>query len=98
MATFHKPTSPYKDTPVKDFFLDILVPRPVPRRAGDREITIEPKFDERPDLLSQELYGTPRLWWVFQLRNMDTIIDPIGDFRAGTQIFIPSQETVRSLL
>lgn len=98
MASFHKTTSPYRDTPVRDFFLDILVPRTIPKRPGDREITIEPKFDERPDLLSQELFGTPRLWWVFQMRNMDIIIDPIGDFKAGTQIIVPSQETARSLL
>lgn len=84
-----KDTSQYTLTPIKDFYLDIWVPRNVPKSDFDNIVIIPPAFDQRPDLMSQDLYGTPRLWWVFAVRNPDLIIDPINDFVAGLQIFVP---------
>lgn len=85
-----KDTSQYLLTPVKNWYLDILVPRTVTATDFDKIIKIPPKYDQRPDLLSQEEYGTPKLWWVFSVRNPDSLIDPIGDFVSGLEIYIPA--------
>jgi hypothetical protein len=89
MAQNSKDTSPYLSTPIKNWYLDLMVPRPVPANDFDRIIIIPPEFDQRPDLLSYQEYGTPRLWWVFAVRNPNLIIDPIGDFVSGLEIYIP---------
>jgi hypothetical protein len=89
MAQNSKDTSQYALTPVKNWWLDLWVPRTVPKSDYDKIIIIPPEFNQRPDLLSQQEYGTPRLWWVFCIRNPDLIIDPINDFVAGLEIYIP---------
>lgn len=85
-----KDTSQYFFTNTTDWYLDLWQPRPVPFSEFDKIIRIPPEYDRRPDLLSQYEYGTPRLWWVFTLRNPDKLIDPIEDFIAGTEIYIPA--------
>lgn len=90
MAANSKPTSQYYTTPIKNFYLDLWEPIPVPTNTSDALIVIPPSFNQRPDLLSQQQYGTPRLWWVFAVRNPDILIDPINDFLAGLQIYVPA--------
>lgn len=90
MAQNSKDTSQYLLTPVKDWYLDIMVSRSVPKSLYDKIIHIPAEYNQRPDLLSQDEYGTPKLWWVFAMRNPDLIIDPIDDFVAGLEIFIPT--------
>jgi len=89
MAQNSKDTSQYLSTPVKNWYLDLWVPRKVSKSEFDNLIVIPPAFDQRPDLLSQQEYGTPALWWVFAVRNPDLIIDPINDFVSGLQIYVP---------
>jgi hypothetical protein len=89
MAANSKVTSPYLLTPVKDWYLDLWVPRIVPKRDYDKIIVIPPEYNQRPDLLSQVEYGTPSLWWVFAVRNPDLILDPINDFISGLEIYVP---------
>ena len=89
MADNSKDTSQYLLTPVKNWYLDLWVPRTVIKSDFDKIIIIPPSFDQRPDLLSQQEYGTPKLWWVFALRNPDLIVDPINDFVSGLEIYIP---------
>ena len=69
MANFHKSSSPYKLTPVKDFYLDLWVPMEVVPQDDDVMVIIAPAHHERPDKLSYSLYGTPGLFWVFWMRN-----------------------------
>lgn len=90
MAQDSKETSQYLLTPVKDWYLDIMVPRSVPKSKFDKIIEIPPAYDQRPDLLSQAEYGTPAMWWVFAVRNPDILIDPINDFVAGLEIYVPA--------
>jgi len=90
MAVNSKITSQYSRTPIKDWHLDLWVPRTVPKRDTDKILIIPPAFNQRPDLLSQQEYGTPRLWWVFAVRNPNLLIDPINDFLAGIEIYIPA--------
>jgi hypothetical protein len=89
MAQNSKDTSQYLSTPIKDWYLDLMVPRKVPKNPFDKIISIPAAYDQRPDLMSQAEYGTPRLWWVFAVRNPDLINDPIQDFVAGLEIYIP---------
>lgn len=90
MASNSKETSQYASTAITDFYLDIWSPIAVSNSPYDQIYTIPAAFDQRPDLLSQQEYGTPAMWWVFTLRNPDLLIDPIQDFVAGLQIYIPS--------
>ena len=89
MAQNSKDTSPYSLTPISNWYLDLWVPRTVPSNTTDSIVTIPPEFNQRPDLMSQQQYGTTRLWWVFAVRNPDLIIDPIDDFVSGLEIYIP---------
>ena len=89
MAQNSKDTSQYLLTPIKNWYLDLWVSRTVPTNDYDKILIIPPAFNQRPDLLSQQEYGTPKLWWVFSLRNPDLIIDPINDFVSGLEIYIP---------
>ena len=90
MAANSKDTSQYLNTPIKDWYLDLWVARSVSKNDYDKILVIPPAFNQRPDLMSQQEYGTPRLWWVFCLRNPDLIIDPIADFVSGLEIYVPS--------
>jgi prophage DNA circulation protein len=56
------------------------------------------KYENRPDLLAYELYGDSALWWVFAVRNKNTIKDPIYDLVAGTKIYIPRLSTLKTNL
>lgn len=90
MATYAN-TSPWFSTKVTQGYLDILSIRPVAAEADDFVYAIEPQYAHRPDLLSYDLYGTSKLWWVFIQRNMDILQDPIYDFVPGVEIYIPKK-------
>jgi alpha-L-fucosidase len=91
-------TSPWHNTLITQDFLDILSIRPVAAEADDFVYVIESQYNYRPDLLSFDLYGTPRLWWVFTQRNMDILQDPIYDFRTGVEIYIPKRSGLFKVL
>lgn len=97
MAEFHKSTSPYKKTPVRDFYLDIWK-QPNISLNDSEEIVIDQRYDRRPDLMAYDTYGTPNLWWVFAVVNKDTLIDPTEDFIAGKKIIVPANNEVSKLL
>lgn len=89
--------SPYSKTPVTDLgYLDILQPQAVPRASDDVLYEITSAYTYRPDLLAHDLYGERRLWWIFAQRNPDVIKDPVYDFVAGTRIFLPQGQFLRS--
>lgn len=98
MSKLNKTTSEYYTTPIRDFYLDLVNKRSIPPNANDRIVVIEAKYEGRPDKFANDYFGTPRLWWVLPTRNMDTLIDPIADFKAGVAIFVPSLETVQDLV
>lgn len=89
MSVTYRRNSVYSQTEFRDFYLDLWQPPEVLATADDLRVTITPAQEFRPDLLSQELYGTPRFWWIFAMRNPDVLIDPINDFVAGVEIFAP---------
>ena len=97
MTNFRK-DSFIKNTQILDgVFLDINKLPQIGVTLSDEQYTIEPAYDQRPDLLAKNLYNNSRLWWVFALRNPDTIKDPLRDFAAGTIIFLPSAGSISAL-
>ena len=87
-------TSPYFETEMRSTYLDVLNPRTLTMEDDDQSYTIERTYAYRPDLLAYDLYGTPRLWWVFAQRNPDQIEDPIYDFKPGVTIQLPKKENL----
>ena len=87
----YKITSPWHDTAMANGYLGNFNIRPVSAEPDDIPYTIDPHYNYRPDLLSQDLYGTPKLWWVFAMRNPEVIKDPIYDLVAGIKIYIPQR-------
>lgn len=101
MPTTYKNTSLYKGVPQRSLFvnyLDRLDAKPIVANTNDLQIIISHEQALRPDLLSNELYGTPEMWWIFPLRNPDILIDPIYDFVAGKEIAAPTKQRAFSLL
>ena len=92
----YSPTSPYSDTLQLSNRLDIYSPRTFAFDKDDVEYRIDSWYENRPDLLSYDLYGTPKLWWVFAVRNPDVIKDSVFDFVAGTVIRIPKQDNLQT--
>jgi hypothetical protein len=98
MASFHDNHSFLKKADVNKFYLGMNNLPKIPKSTADRLYAIESRYENRPDLLAHELYGTVKLWWVFALRNPDVIIDPLTDFASGTKIYIPPRETIDRVL
>ncbi len=95
MATYSN-TSPYFATMENNISLDLLQPRTITAEQDDVSYTIDRIYAYRPDLLAYDLYGTPRLWWVFAQRNPNSIEDPIYDFSPGTVIQLPKFSNLKN--
>ena len=87
-------SSPYYETPSFGKFLDVMTPRPITKLASDKTLVIAPTYNLRPDLLAFDLYRNAKLWWVFAMRNPNTLKDPLMDFVTGVTIFIPAKATL----
>ena len=92
-------TSPYYLTRIYNRqYLDVMVNRPIPIDPLDQYWEITQTYNLRPDLLAYDLYNDSKLWWVFAQRNPNTLKDPLFDFVAGTQIYLPNFATVKQAL
>ena len=91
-------TSPYYLTPTRQFYLDVMTNRAIPRQTDDQILEINQTYQYRPDLLAFDLYDNAGLWWVFYQRNPNTLAAPPLDFVAGTKIFLPKLSTLKSVL
>ena len=97
MASYNT-TSPYYATGYSQFYLDVMVNRPIPRESDDLEFEINQTYQYRPDLLAYDLYGEAGLWWVFYQRNPNALTTPVVDFTAGKKIFLPKISTLQQSL
>lgn len=97
MASYNR-ASPYADTPTYGSFLDVMTYRSFPAQADDAQITLSESYRNRPDLLAFDLYQDSRLWWVFAIRNPNSIKDSIFDFIPGKRIFVPKKQTLTAAL
>jgi len=98
MPALYSSSSPWYNTPIIRDQLSILSIRPVSAEADDYLYTIESQYSYRPDLLAFDLYQDHKLWWVFIQRNLDVLQDPIFDFVAGVQIYIPKPTSLTRAL
>jgi len=98
MSSTYNQSSPYFSTQFSQYFLDVMVNRPIPKLVDDQYFTINATYQYRPDLLAHDLYDNSGLWWVFYQRNPNTLTAPPLDFKAGTQIYLPKITTLRSAL
>ena len=96
MATKYAQTSPYFETAKTAGYLDVMKDRPIPKQVDDQIIEINQTYQYRPDLLANDLYGDPGLWWVFAQRNPNVIEDPIYDFFPGNIIQLPKLSNLKS--
>jgi hypothetical protein len=90
--------SPYYETSTTQFYLDVMVDRPIPKETDDNLFQIIQVYQYRPDLLAFDLYDDAGLWWVFYQRNPNTLIAPPWDFAVGVEIYIPKITTIRRVL
>jgi hypothetical protein len=97
MAAYTK-SSPWVTTQQNNLYLELLEIRPVPAESDDFRYVIENQYKHRPDLLAYDLYGNPKLWWVFVQRNMSVLKDPIYDFEPGTSIYLPKRSNLEKFL
>ena len=97
MSTYNA-TSPYYTTGYSQFFLDVMINRPIPAQSDDLPFTINQTYQYRPDLLAFDLYDSAGLWWVFYHRNPNTLSKPPLDFVIDTFIYVPKMSTLRSVL
>lgn len=100
IPTTYPRTSPYYDTPIIDNnFLDIVSYRRIPFNPEDVFMTVTSAYQFRPDLLANDLYNDPRLWWVFAARNPNSLgPDPYFNMVAGLKIYVPTQSTLQRVL
>jgi hypothetical protein len=77
-----------------DFWSGVIIPQTV----NDKLVILDSRYQYRPDLLSFEYYQTPKLWWVFALRNPDVIKDPIWDFKTGITIYVSDKSAIKRFL
>jgi hypothetical protein len=97
MAQYNS-TSPYFNTGYSQYFLDVMVDRPIPKQSDDQLFAINITYQYRPDLLAYDLYNNPGLWWVFYQRNPNTLTKPPLDFSVGTMIYLPKINTLQQAL
>ena len=98
MSTPYSTVSPYYATAFKSNYLDVLTLRDIPINKNDAYFEITSKYENRPDLLANDIYGDSKLWWVFAVRNKSIIKDPIYDLQAGIGIYIPQISTLRKVI
>lgn len=98
MAAVYDSTSPYYLTGYSQFFLDVMIDRPIPKEPDDQLWEITQTYQYRPDSLAYDLYSNAGLWWVFYQRNPNTLQAPPLDFVVGTRIYIPKVTTLKSTL
>jgi hypothetical protein len=91
-------TSPYYNTQKWGQFLDVWQGVIINPDVSDAIYQIDPPYNLRPDLLAYDMYGDSNLWWVFAVRNPDTLIDPLYNFVAPTIIYVPTKAVVYNAL
>lgn len=95
-TVIYPPSSPYAITPQASWYIGRYEHRNIFPASDDQTITIASAYHLRPDKMSFDLYGTPNYWWVFMVRNMDLIRDPIWDHTSGKTIIVPTKTNLQN--
>ena len=67
-----------------------LMQQVVVQDASDELWTVPMAGVARLDLIANEFYGTPALWWV--IASVNNILDPMVGVPQGTSIRVPTKE------
>lgn len=83
----------FTHTPVYNLGADTVVfglmqPSVVPDNTDELWV-VPPAGVPRLDLLANDFYGTPQLWWV--LASVNNMLDPLVGVPAGTGIRVPTK-------
>lgn len=91
MATRYNERSNYASTSQNKKYLELYDPPLTAETLSAQTVTfvIEAKYNRRPDLLANDMYGSPKVWWVFVHYNRDQLKDPVMDFTSGLKIKAP---------
>jgi hypothetical protein len=68
---------------------DVIVPDP-----SDELFVVPQAAVNRLDLVSNEFYGTPQLWWV--IARVNNVLDPLVGLPQGTTIRVPTKARLAS--
>jgi len=94
MAKYNSNSPWFNTNIVNNQYLDRLSIRPIPASNDDVVYTIQPQYNFRPDLLAFDIYDSEKLWWVFAQRNINVLVDPVYDFQAGVEIYLPKKSSL----
>lgn len=67
-------------------------PPTIPVLPNDRYVQVLPEWENRPDLIALEFYGSEQLYWVIAYANGMT--DPFAETYIGRRIRIPDRENL----
>lgn len=82
--------SMYADTQQKSGFLSHYVNIPVVSSPTDYDFEVLPIYNNRPDRLAYDLYGSPGLWWV--IPRLNQFSDLVFDLKEGMTIKVMTAE------
>ena len=88
--------SPFGVTDIIGRYMTYYIHRRIPPNALDVIVTLDDRYDKRPDLLAADVYGDPDLFWVVGLRN--GLEDPVFGLRKGVRYTIPHPSFVRNII
>lgn len=91
----------YSHTPVTDFYLDLASFPTVDtllRNKQPQYITVDPKYQYRPDLLSYDLYGNSNYWWIIALLNKNQLKDPLRDLKSGMVLRVLARADINGVI
>lgn len=94
----YKANSPYFATKQKSWYLQPMQFRSIPQDKTDLHITIDSETENKPTIISENLYNTPAYWWVITMCNMDIIRDSTRDLVSGTVIRLPTVDRLHQIL
>ena len=97
MTTIYRPDSNFRNNRIVNGKYLSITDELVSNKADvvTSPLIVEAKYDQRPDVLANDLYGNSRLWWVFAQRNPNEIEDPIYDFAPGVTIQLPKLSNLK---
>lgn len=67
---------------------------PIDSDITDTKMILDVRYNQRPDILADELYGDKNLSWIILLRN--NMVDPFQEFVTGAVVFVPDRNRVIS--
>ena len=89
--------SPYGLTPIIGRFMAYYVHRTVPPNNLDVVVRLtDQRYNNRPDILANDVYGDPDLFWIVPVRN--GLQDPVFDLKVNELYTIPHPSFVRTIV